>query len=353
MKDPIISCIMSNYNTDPNMFRQSVESILNQTFRNFELILIDDHSANNESKNIVSEYAKIDDRIVPVFNRENMGLAGALNEGLKIATGKYIARFDTDDICCVDRFEKQIEYMEKVGADICSTFGHCFGASNSIVSTAFYDCRSVSAMLLFSCYIYHTPVMMKKSFLDKHNLYYDESYDKAEDFDLFTRCNDAGAKICIMPDVMFYYRIHTASACHTEKSRQVILSEIICKRQLDEKEICYTEDELELHYILCGLREFDPTIYQELCQWCDKLIDENGERKAYNSKVFKKVVYNRLLTAIAKADIPVAKKIKFVISDRRLCNATNIYSVLYKKLYALGYKLSGREKEWMRIVSGE
>ena len=62
-----------------------------------------------------------------------------------------------------------------------------------------------------------------------------------------------------------------------KKCRQVILSEIICKRQLDEKEICYTEDELELHYILCGLREFDPTIYQELCQWCDKLIDENGE----------------------------------------------------------------------------
>ena len=69
--------------------------------------------------------------------------------------------------------------------------------------------------------------------------------------------------------------------------------------------------------------------------------------------MFKKVVYNRLLTAIAKADMLATKKIKLVISDRRLCNTTNIYSVLYKKLYAFGYNLSGREKEWMRIVSGE
>ena len=147
---PDISCIMANYNTDPVMFRAALDSILNQTFSNFELILIDDKSTNENSKKVIDEYCKKDSRIVAIYNKENKGLAGSLNEGLKIARGKFIARFDTDDICVKNRFERQLTYMEDRQIDICSTFAHLFGEYEGVVSTNFIYCGEVAAQLLFS-----------------------------------------------------------------------------------------------------------------------------------------------------------------------------------------------------------
>ena len=350
---PKLSCIMSNYNTDPAYLQKAIESVLNQTFRDFELIIVDDCSTDMRSKKLIETLSVKDSRIKPVYNNVNMGLAASLNRAIAFSSGEYVIRFDTDDICFRNRFEQQYKYIEKTATDVVGSFVQLFGNEYKLVSTMFYEEEYIDAQLLFSCYLYHPSTIIRKEFLISSGAEYDSDFEKAEDFDFWVRCKEAGAKICMMPEVLLGYRMHAKSVCHVSKDKQTELTEQICKRQLDEKGLCYTDDELELHYILCGLRKFNPTIYHELCQWCDKLIDENDERKAYNSKVFKKVVYNRLLTAIAKADMPATKKIKLVISDRRLCNTTNIYSVLYKKLYAFGYNLSGREKEWMRIVSGE
>nr|WP_289301936.1 glycosyltransferase [Sporofaciens musculi] len=332
---------MSNYNTEPVMFRMAIESILNQTLQDFELILIDDKSTNEKSKNIIDEYAKKDSRIVAIYNKVNMGLAGALNEGLKVAQGKYIARFDTDDICVKDRFEKQIKYMRANCIDVCSTFAHLFGACEDVVSTSFYSSEAVAAQLLFSCYIYHPSVMMTRFFLNKNELTYDTDFDGAEDFDLFTRCRNEGAKICIMPKVLFHYRIHSSSVCFTQKPKQIVLSKRICQRQLDWMKINYSDNELNLHYILCGLEEYTEDNYEMLDLWCKKLIETNKIGQYFDTNIFSKIVYNRFLNGLIKSNLQLSKKIRYICKNKNLFSISNIYSVIYKKVYPINYRLKG------------
>jgi glycosyltransferase involved in cell wall biosynthesis len=109
--NPQISVIMAVYNGEKYL-AEAIESILNQTFKEFEFIIIDDGSKDN-SLNIIKRYAKKDSRIIIIKNEKNMKLAWSLNKGLKIARGKYIARMDSDDISLTDRLEKQYYFLEK------------------------------------------------------------------------------------------------------------------------------------------------------------------------------------------------------------------------------------------------
>ena len=104
----LISVIMSNYNTPEEYLREAIESILNQTYKNFEFIIIDDCSTDN-SLEIIKSYN--DERIVLIENEENIGLTKSINKGLAVAKGEYIARMDADDVSLPQRFEKQINYM--------------------------------------------------------------------------------------------------------------------------------------------------------------------------------------------------------------------------------------------------
>ena len=106
----LISVLMPVYNTKEEFLRTAIESILNQTFSNFEFIIINDGSTNN-AEDVILSYK--DDRII-YLKQENQGIVAALNNGWDRAKGEYIARMDSDDISFPDRFEKQIEYLEKL-----------------------------------------------------------------------------------------------------------------------------------------------------------------------------------------------------------------------------------------------
>ena len=105
----MISVIMSVYN-DSKYLKDSIDSILNQTFKEFELIIVDDCSTDN-SLEIIKEYALKDNRVKIIENNKNLGLAVSLNKAWKEAKYDYIARIDGDDICLLDRFEKQMNYL--------------------------------------------------------------------------------------------------------------------------------------------------------------------------------------------------------------------------------------------------
>src|SRR5688500_15226048 len=108
---PAISVVMSAYNSD-KYIAKAIESILNQTFKDFEFIIINDGS-KDESLKIIKRYGKKDKRIVLIDNKKNLGLIKSLNKGLKIAKGKYIARMDSDDIAMPQRFKIQLDYLDK------------------------------------------------------------------------------------------------------------------------------------------------------------------------------------------------------------------------------------------------
>ena len=109
MSSPAISVIMSVYN-DEKYLAKSIESILNQTYSDFEFIIINDGSTD-KSMEIIDRYKNEDKRVV-VVNQENMGLTKSLNKAIKLSKGKYIARMDSDDISVSNRLEKQIEFLK-------------------------------------------------------------------------------------------------------------------------------------------------------------------------------------------------------------------------------------------------
>ena len=110
-KSPMISVIMSTYNRE-NYLPAAMESILNQTYTDFEFIIIDDASTDNTAK-LLQEYQEKDSRIVVISNPQNLGYNKNLTTGFKLAKGKYLARMDDDDISLPTRFEKQVDFLEK------------------------------------------------------------------------------------------------------------------------------------------------------------------------------------------------------------------------------------------------
>ena len=112
-KNPLISVVMSVYNAETYL-SHAIESVLNQTYDNFEFIIIEDCSTDN-SKEILQNYAIVDSRIKIIYKEKNKGTLGFienLNFGIENARGKYIARMDADDICHRERFEKQVSFLE-------------------------------------------------------------------------------------------------------------------------------------------------------------------------------------------------------------------------------------------------
>lgn len=127
---PKVTVLMAEYNTKEEELRQSIESILNQTYKNFEFIIIDDFS-EDKSMQIIKSYN--DDRIKIYRNDKNIGLAESLNRGIKLASTDFIIRMDTDDIALEDRIEKQVEFAVKHPEySIVSGKANCFGESRKI-----------------------------------------------------------------------------------------------------------------------------------------------------------------------------------------------------------------------------
>ena len=110
---PLISVIMSVYNEPESILRAAVESILKQTFRDFEFIIVMDSPENETNKSVLAEYAKADDRLNLLFNEKNEGLTFSLNRALQYAKGMYIARMDADDVSLPLRLELQKDWLEK------------------------------------------------------------------------------------------------------------------------------------------------------------------------------------------------------------------------------------------------
>ena len=132
MISPYISVIMAVFNAEASL-RWAIESILNQSFHNFEFIIINDGS-NDNSRNIILSYA--DTRIKLIENSENMGLVYSLNAGVAQSCGKYIARMDADDISFPDRFQQQVDYLEaNPNIDLVSCKAVVFFNSEHIIGT--------------------------------------------------------------------------------------------------------------------------------------------------------------------------------------------------------------------------
>jgi glycosyltransferase involved in cell wall biosynthesis len=216
--NPMISVVMPVYNGE-KFLKEAIESILNQTYKDFEFLIVYDESTDG-TLSIIQEFQEQDARLV-LINGDKEGISGALNKGIKKSRGKYIARLDADDISLPTRFENQINHMEIFKLDICG--GHSLlidsdGKINGIgMVPRSHDLCGLSMMFMVP--FAHSSVMILKSFLIDSSLKYIGKY---EDFDLWARMFSAGAKFGNVDDVVVRYRVlkDSLSIVHAAGSRR-------------------------------------------------------------------------------------------------------------------------------------
>ena len=193
--NPEISVLLPVYNSEKYIL-EAINSILNQTFSNFELIIIDDGSTDT-SEEIIS---KINDkRIVFEKNDTNKGLIYTLNKGIRLSRGSYIARMDADDFSVANRFEKQIlEFEKDENLVVCGSFIKTFGnGTEQYISHIPITNAQILASIFFTCPFAHPSVMIKKEALLQLEEAYREDYKHSEDYDLWSRLVFVGNSINI------------------------------------------------------------------------------------------------------------------------------------------------------------
>lgn len=205
-RDSLISVVMSTYSEPKNWLSLSINSILRQSYENFEFIIINDNPERIELRDILNEYAVNDSRIIIHENLENQGLTKSLNIGLGLAKGQYIARMDADDISLPDRFSEQIRFMEmhpEVG--ICGTWVKYFDESAKKCKRPLEDRTLKDDFINYNPFV-HPTVMIRKSVLSDHTIKYDEEWKFAQDKQLWLELMDF-TEFANIPKVLYLYRI--------------------------------------------------------------------------------------------------------------------------------------------------
>ncbi len=221
MSAPIVSVVLPVYNGEA-FLREAVDSILTQTLRELELLVVDDFSTDS-SRRIAEDFAQRDERVKVITNAQGKGLVGALNTGLAAAAGTYIARMDADDVSLPHRLQRQVDFMEshpRVG--VCGAWFHIMGSETVIRHPEDHD--DIKIRMLGHCSLTHPAVMLRKSVLEKHQLRYDEAFrEAAEDYHLWIRLA-AVTELANVPEILLEYRAHGAQASQQTAQRLIARS---------------------------------------------------------------------------------------------------------------------------------
>ena len=208
MNTPKVSILMPVYNTALYL-REAMDSMLSQTFTDFELIVLDDCSPDN-AEEILDTYD--DPRIVRYRGEKNVGLSNVLNVGIELARGKYIARMDSDDISLPERLQVQVDYLEKHSeVDLASAGMRLFGAKKDIWIQE-QNPDKIKIIALFHTPVLHASSMWRKESFEKYGLRFRQEMVPAEDYDLWARALVKGLKLVNMPNVLYKYRMHPNQA---------------------------------------------------------------------------------------------------------------------------------------------
>lgn len=227
-KNPKISVIMPAYNAE-KYIAEAIESILNQTFKDFEFIIIDDCSTDNTSK-ISLRYAKKDKRIKYFRNEKNVGCTSSLNNGLKHYKGNYVARMDSDDISDRNRFKEQIKAIEKYDV-VGSNIVFIDEQGNKIGKRKYSN--NIDKVIRIESPLAHPTVMFKSKLLEKTGTY-NEEYDAAQDYELWIKFYLENAKFFVIQKDLLQYRLHP-NAVKNIKTKKTIRNTIRIKKEAKRK----------------------------------------------------------------------------------------------------------------------
>lgn len=302
MNTPAISVIMSVYNGE-DYLRPAVQSIIDQTFKNWELIIINDCSTDSTA-DILAEFAAKDERVKVHPNEVNLRLPKSLNRAISLCNGKYIARMDADDISLPDRLEKQYAFMEEnpdVALSSCRFMTMKNGVYASGGAGGRCDHDALCAMLLVVNPILHPGVIAKAEVMKQ--LQYDTTLTCTEDLELWTRMVMEYQKIQILPECLMLYRLHDKQITSTTLERQH--NEVLkIEQKYYASFLCEMDEEMQKFYISGIYFKENANIekYLAYAKWLRSVNKGNFDKDAINYALFEMLAeYKRC--GISKTDV--------------------------------------------------
>lgn len=301
MRTPKVSIVMPVYNGE-GFVREAIDSVLAQTFKDFELIVINDGSIDG-SEEVVRSYS--DPRIVYVKNEVNSGLANVRNKGIGLVRGQYLAWLDCDDISLPTRLEKQVSLLDanpKIG--LCGTWVRTIGLSKADIWQYPVEPEFLRARMLFDDPFATSSIMMRSACVLEQNLRFQIDHPPAEDYELWERVSREWV-VTNVPEVLTYYRVHPAQTSTSNSVKQRASVWITQSRLLAQMGIAASEEEKELHLNIGAGWRFLPDLSQleATRDWLAKLEAANETMRIFPRDAFRRVLAERWFLAAMGASI--------------------------------------------------
>ena len=323
----MVSVIMPAYNSE-KYIDEAIQSIVNQTYKDFEFIIINDGSIDNTLEKI----KKYDDsRIKIIENEKNLGIVKSLNKGLSMSKGKYIVRMDSDDISIFNRIEKQVEFMEKHSdVGVLGTNMIIFGENvEPYVHSFSTNKHMLKAEMLFNTCIAHPTTIIRTEVLKKHGLKYNEYFCGREDFVLWWEIARV-SNIAVMPEALHKYRIHNSQETKKVSNHTLNNTYDFLMKRLDNLNLRLSSNEIDCLFKYC-IGDYDKFTSEEgetFIHMINKIILNNKTNKYFNEKYLKRVC-SLAINYIAMHSFPNEKE-KYIKYAQKL----NIYPLdLRVKMY--------------------
>ncbi len=276
---------------------ESINSILNQSFSDFEFIIIDDGSAD-DSVNIVRNFG--DKRIRFFKNDKNRGLPYSLNQGIKLSRGDYLVRMDQDDVSFPKRIAIQVDYMDvHPDVDICGAAVKTTLNNHKIVSMRPEDSEEIKATLLFNNVLSHSSVIIRKKAIEREKLFYDPAIKNAEDYEFWTRCCWK-LKITNLTTPLVFYRRHQSQMVNQPTIRSIIATS---RNKMLKRFVSHPiKTELALHSRIAN--GTTATSWEEIRAvetWLIKISIENNQKQLVKQEAMRLVLEGQWFNVCAKS----------------------------------------------------
>lgn len=276
---PTISVIMSTYNESIEEIQKSTESILMQSYDDFEFIIVIDNPNNSCIIKYLSEIH--DDRVKIIKNTQNIGLVASLNKALDVAEGKYIARMDADDISDTNRLEEQLQYLIQNNLDIVGTYIDYIDENDKLLPINFNfltDSDMIKRNILIENQIVHPTYFVKREVYEKLKGY--RSINYCEDYDFLLRANKLGFKMGNYPKICLHYRIRKESISRNHTYDQ----KMITKYLIDHYESLMNITEKEIYLYTSSFSYSIKKLYDKVYNLIHSRIlyvlgEKNGDNK--------------------------------------------------------------------------
>lgn len=305
---PKISVLLPVYNGQQYL-KEAVDSILAQTFTDFELILLDDCSTD-ATEQIIRTFT--DERIVSRRNEHNMGISATLNRGIRMAKGEYIARMDADDLALAHRFQKQVDYLNnhpEIG--VLGTWITTFG--EGIENQGFHfptDPDQLKAEALFFCPLAHPSVMIRKSVMQQGNLWYSEEFNGMEDHYLWWQVCGL-SRISSLPETLLNYRMHPGQVTQQRSQAYYQKTELFIKERLEVFHCSISAKELSVFSKYCK-SEAEHFTYEEVERYIcflRKLLKANRSTGYFRQSSLRRV-FGQSVMSICKKSLSAEQSVK-------------------------------------------